>query len=178
LVPILVYALAGNSETIGIGTSVRWFNDLKSTLDSPSVENPATKSFDLKFLFKLTFAIALLSLVFKMLTIRIPVSWNQNWFLVIVSVSLVQILCCASLGVISLLVALSNRSRKTGFFVFGILTVVTTLGLTVVSRMIFTGGSYSFLRWWLETQAFFLGFACALVVVFNLWRWAGLRFVQ
>ena len=109
--------------TIGIGMFVRWFSGLKLTLNSSAAENLETKSFDLMFLFKLTFAIALISLLFKMLTIRIPVSWNLNWVLVIVSVSLVHILCCAGLGVISLLVALSNRSRRTGFFVFGIWTV-------------------------------------------------------
>jgi len=175
---VLAYALAGNFVTIGIGMCVRWFSGLQLMLDSSSAETPATISFDLMFLFKLTFAIALLSLVFKMLTISIPVVWNLNAVLLIVSVSLVHILCCAGLGVISMFVAMSDRSRKTGFFVFGILTVVVTLALTVVSRMIFTGSSYSFFRWWLETQAFFLGFACSLLIVFILWRWAGLRFVR
>ena len=174
---IMAFALVGNLATIGVSTCVRWFTGLKLTLDANAEEKPATKNFNLMFLFQLTFAITLLLLFFKTFTMHIPKDWDLRIVMVIVCHSALHILFCTGLTVCSLIFATTSRNRKTGFALLGALIVLGTLPLVLVCQMLM-GTSYSFFRWWLETQSFFLGFTCSLMVVFSLWRWAGLQFVR
>lgn len=111
-IPILAYALVGNLVTIGVGTCVRWLSGLNLTLESNSDEKPADKSFDLLFLFKLTFAIAILVLVFKMFTFRIPEDWDLRTVVVIVFHAAMHILLCTALMLCSLLISRQVGTAK------------------------------------------------------------------
>lgn len=178
MLPILAYAVFVNLVTIGVGACVRWFSGLNLTLGSDSEEQPKTKSFNLMFLFQLTFVVAILLLVFRTFTLRVPQSWDLRAVVVIVSHAALHIFPCIGLLLFSLHIAMTSRNRKKRLAILGVLIVLGTLPLVLVCQILIAGSSYSFLRWWLETQAFFLGFATSLLVVFSLWRWAGLRFVR
>ena len=166
----------GNLAVLGIGACIRWATGFHFSDNSCTELLPSSRSFNLLFLFKLTIAIALIMFVLKI--VPIPLTTNSRvgprQMLLILLFLALQFLFATGLIAASLARAMEIHSGKTSMAVLVVLFFVGTPTMIVAVRL-FLITSMSFWVQWLATQTFYLGFISSMLIVFVLWRKAGLR---
>jgi hypothetical protein len=164
-----------------LGACVRRFTG-SHFADSNYVDSiPATKSFNLLFLFKLMIAIAGIMLAVKIFPpqLRVPSQaiTNLNLALRIVSFLTVHFVFCLGLIFAAVSCAMSIDRCKPARVALILLLSAGTPVLIIVSRFLVPTSMGLVLQWML-TQAFYLGFVSSMLAVFASWRKAGLRLVR
>ncbi len=169
----------GNLAVLGIGACIRWATGFHFSDDACTALLPASKSYTLHFLFKLTIAIALIMLALKIVPIQLTADSRvgpRQMLLILLFLAL-QFLFATGLIASSLARAMEIHSGKTSMAVLVALFFVGTPTLIIAVRLPLTT-SMSFWVQWLSIQTFYLGFISSMLIVFGLWRKAGLRLVR
>jgi hypothetical protein len=171
--------VVGNLAVLGIGACTRWGTGFHFSDDTCSTLLPASKSFNLIFLFKLTIAIALIMLALKIVPIQFTTDFRvgpRQMLLILLFLAL-QFLFATGLIAASLARSMEIHPGKTSLAVLGVLFFAGTPILIMASRLVLLT-SISFWMQWFATQMFYLGFISSMLIVFGLWSKAGLRLVR
>ena len=176
---VTMIAVGGNLVVLGIGAGVRWALGFHFSDDFTAEQLAASKSFNLLFLFKLMIAIALIMLAVKIAPIQFTADLVPGPEEGLILLSFFTLHFLFALGLIASALAISmlmhrgktNIAALSVLFFIGTPVVVLAKHMTIPSAMSF----------WLEclcTQMFYLGFISAMLIVFGLWRKAGLRLIR
>ena len=175
----MLIAVGGNLVVLGIGAGVRWAFGFHFSDDFTADQLAASKSFNLLFLFKLTIAIALIMLVIKIgpTQFTADLAGSPGEVLILLSFFTLQFLFASGLIASALAISMLVHRGKTNFAALSVLFFIGTPVVVLAKHMTIP----SAMSFWLEclcTQVFYIGFISALLIVFGLWRKAGLRLIR
>ena len=169
-------ALAGILEICCIASFGSWITGFRFVEAEPPNSSSPSKKFELVFLFRFMIAIALIMFLVRFFpAFRIDSNFLfSNAFRLLVVFSLYIPFCLvliASTLAATMTVEYRNRGRYALLLelVFGPPLIVAAVQIMSGERM-----NLNWPQWW-PTMAYYLGFVSSLLVVFRLWRFAGLR---
>ncbi len=164
-----------SSIVLALGLGLKVFLKYRLVSESDVVETKSS-NFGIAFLFRLTTAIALLMLLSKLIPIQFG-SWNTFPMFVFVQIIAMTFILVSALIATVLQAGLGVAGRKKGFLAMLLVLFLGTPLVVVASRMILPN-SWSFWFQLIHYFAFLSGFVVSLLIVFGIWRRAGLRLLR
>lgn len=164
-----------SSTVLALGLGLRVFLKYRLVRETEAVETKSS-NFDIAFLFRLTTAIALLMLLLKFIPIQFGRSGTVPMFVFVQIIAMTFILVSALIATV-LQAGLGVVGRRKGFSAMLLLLFLGTPVVVIVSRMILPN-SWNFWFQLIHYLSFLSGFVVSLLIVFGLWRRAGLRLVR
>ena len=164
-----------SSFVLALGLGLKVFLKYRLVSESDVVETKSS-NFGIAFLFRLTTAIALLMLLSKLIPIQFG-TWGTFPMFVFVQIIAMTFILVSALIATVLQAGLGVAGRKKGFLAMLLVLFLGTPLVVMASRMILPN-SWNFWFQLIHYFAFLSGFVISLLIVFGIWRRAGLRLVR
>ena len=171
---IVGMAFSCSSIVLSLGLGLRVFLKYRLVSETEAVETQSS-NFGIAFLFRLTTAIAILMLLWKLIPIQFGTGGTVPMFAFVQIIAMTFILVSALIASV-LQAGLGVVGRRKGFSAMLLLLFLGTPVVVIVSRMILPNSWYFWFQL-IHYLSFLSGFVVSLLIVFGLWRRAGLRLV-
>ncbi len=172
---IVGMAFSCSSIVLAVGLGLRVFLKYRLVSETEAVATQSS-NFGIAFLFRLTTAIAILMLLWKLIPIQFGTGGNFPMFVFVQIIAITFILVSALIATV-LQFGLGVVGRKKGFVAMLLILFLGTPVVVVASRMILPN-SWNFWFQLIHYFSFLSGFVVSLIILFGIWRRAGLRLVR